>query len=156
MSDEIRGYERALPIALLRAREATMRMFKPHVDAAGLTLPQWRVIRALAEGGAHDAAELAEKCAVLPPSLSRILTVLEKRGLLAREKGAGDGRRLVINLTDQGAALFAEIAPKSEAEYRRLEAAFGAERLAKLLDELDFLRDTAVQSVTDGREENGP
>lgn len=149
MNDEIRSYERALPIALLRAREATMRMFKPHVDAADLTLPQWRVIRALAEGGAHDAADLAEKCAVLPPSLSRILTVLEGRGLLARERGDEDGRRLVIKLTPDGAAMFREIAPKSEAEYQRLEAAFGAERLANLLAELDSLRDTAVHCVTD-------
>ena len=155
MSD-LRGYERSLPIALLRAREATMRMFKPHVDAAGLTLPQWRVIRALAEGGAHDAAELAEKCAVLPPSLSRILAGLEERGLLARDKGDDDGRRLVIKLTEDGAALFREIAPKSEAEYRRLEAAFGAERLAKLLSELNSLRDTAVQSCTPDRENEAP
>ena len=152
MTEELRGYERSLPIALLRAREATMRMFKPHVDAAGITLPQWRVIRALAEGGAHDAAELAEKCAVLPPSLSRILAGLEERGLLARDKGDDDGRRLVINLTADGRALFREIAPKSEAEYRRLEDAFGAERLAKLLSELNSLRDAAVRSCAATRD----
>ena len=52
----LRGFERSLPIALLRAREATMRLFKPHVDAAGLTLPQWRVIRALARAGADARA----------------------------------------------------------------------------------------------------
>lgn len=149
----LRGFERSLPIALLRAREATMRLFKPHVDAAGLTLPQWRVIRALAEGGAHDAAELAEKCAVLPPSLSRILAGLEARGLLARDKGDDDGRRLVINLTPDGEAIFREIAPKSEASYRALEEAFGAERIANLLEELESLRETAVHSITnsDGR-----
>ena len=150
---EIRGYERALPIALLRAREATMRLFKPHVDAAGLTLPQWRVIRALAEGGAHDAAELAEKCAVLPPSLSRMLVHLETRGLVARDRGEGDGRKIVLTLTDEGWALFNETAPRSEAIYRRLESRFGADRMADLLSELDALRETARECAA--REDGG-
>ncbi|HEU0223178.1 MAG TPA: homoprotocatechuate degradation operon regulator HpaR, partial [Paracoccaceae bacterium] len=58
-----RPYDRALPIALLRAREATMRLFKPHITAQALTLPQWRVIRALAEAGQLDATELSDRCA---------------------------------------------------------------------------------------------
>lgn len=135
----LRGIERSLPIALLRAREATMRLFKPYVDAAGLTLPQWRVIRALAERGAHDAAELADRCAVLPPSLSRILATLEARGLIARGREAEDGRRWEITLTTEGAALFAQMEPTSEAVYRNLEDSFGAERLSLLLVELEAL-----------------
>ncbi len=139
----LRGLERALPITLLRAREATMRLFKPHVDAAGLTLPQWRVIRALAEDGVHDAAELAGRCAILPPSLSRILPVLEERGLILRTREAGDGRRAALRLSDAGHALFAQIAPHSEAVYRKLEDAFGANRTAALLAELDALTEVA-------------
>lgn len=142
---DLRGYERALPITLLRAREATMRLFKPYVDQAGLTLPQWRVIRALAEGGAHDAAELAEKCAVLPPSLSRIIAHLQDRGLIQREKGERDARRLSLTLTDEGRTLFDAIAPMSEVVYLELETRFGAERMARLLADLDDLREVASE-----------
>ncbi|MEM7524329.1 MAG: hypothetical protein AAF360_11340 [Pseudomonadota bacterium] len=66
MTEDLRGFERSLPIALLRARESTKRLFKPHVDAASLTLPQWRVIRALAEGdGRRLTLRLTEKGAVI-------------------------------------------------------------------------------------------
>lgn len=139
----LRRFERSLPIALLRAREATMRLFKPEVDAAGFTLPQWRVIRALAEGGAEDTADLAERCAILPPSLSRIIAALEERGMIERARAHEDGRRVTLALTKAGEDAFARISPRSEALYRALEAKFGAERLALVLDELEALRETA-------------
>ena len=43
-------YDQSLTIALLRARDAVTALFREHVAAAGLTLQQWRVIRALAGG----------------------------------------------------------------------------------------------------------
>ena len=39
-------YDQSLTIALLRARDAVTALFREHVAAAGLTLQQWRVIRA--------------------------------------------------------------------------------------------------------------
>ncbi|MGB0927379.1 MAG: homoprotocatechuate degradation operon regulator HpaR [Pikeienuella sp.] len=143
MSENLRGFERSLPISLLRAREATMRLFKPYVDAEGLSLPQWRVIRALAEDGAADATALAEQCAILPPSLSRMIVSLSERGLLDVAREDGDGRRRLIRLTDEGARLFARVSPKSEAIYQKLEADFGEDRLKDLLNALDELRQTA-------------
>lgn len=143
MSENLRGFERSLPISLLRAREATMRLFKPYVDAEGLSLPQWRVIRALAEDGAADATALAEQCAILPPSLSRMIVSLSERGLLDVAREDGDGRRRLICLTDEGARLFARVSPKSEAIYQKLEADFGEDRLKDLLNALDELRQTA-------------
>ena len=122
-----------------------MRLFKPYVDSVGLTMPQWRVIRALAEDGEHDASDLAEQCAVLPPSLSRILASLEERGLLDRNREDTDGRRLSIRLTDKGREVFDGVAPQSERTYQELETAFGKERLEGLLDELSELREVATR-----------
>lgn len=143
MTGDLRGFERSLPIALLRAREATMRLFKPHVDAEGLSLPQWRVIRALAEDGAADASALAEQCAILPPSLSRMIAALADRDLVIVVRESDDGRKRLVRLTDAGADLFARISPKSEAIYRRLEAAYGEARLADLMQSLEDLRHEA-------------
>ncbi|MGB0854931.1 MAG: homoprotocatechuate degradation operon regulator HpaR [Pikeienuella sp.] len=151
MSENLRGFERSLPISLLRAREATMRLFKPYVDAEGLSLPQWRVIRALAEDGAADATALAEQCAILPPSLSRMIVSLSERGLLDVAREDGDGRRRLIRLTDEGARLFARVSPKSEAIYQKLEADFGEDRLKDLLNALDELRQTANELATKQR-----
>ena len=66
----MRGFESSLPIALLRARQATAHKFKPHTDAVGLTQPQWRVIRAVAAGEPMDVATLAKRQGTLGEVLS--------------------------------------------------------------------------------------
>ena len=139
---KLRGYEKSLPIALLRAREATMRRFKPHVDAHGLTIQQWRVIRALADSGPLDSKTLAARCVIMPPSLTRIFRALEARGLI-RAEAAEDARRHVVALTEEGRALHDRMAGASEAIYAGIEAAFGAEKMAALLALLVELREVA-------------
>lgn len=153
---ELRGFESSLPIALLRAREATMRRFKPHVDAHGLTLQQWRVIRALADHGPMDATTLAEKCVILPPSLSRIFRTLEDRGLIAPIKSP-DARRHTVALTDAGRAIHDRMAGRSEAIYREIEETFGRENMDQLLRLLSELRSVAdqLQAREDARRESG-
>ncbi len=61
----------ALPMALLRAREAVMARFRPLLDAHGINEQQWRVIRVLAEHPSLDATDLAQRANILAPSLTR-------------------------------------------------------------------------------------
>lgn len=132
---KIRGFEAALPIALLRARAATAHKFKPHTDALDLSQPQWRVLRALAPGEPLDSRTIARRCALLPPSVSRIVRSLQDRGLIALGE-APDGRTRPLVLTDAGRAIFDQVAVLSEAVYRDIELAFGREALVGLLAEL--------------------
>ncbi|TVP73499.1 MAG: MarR family transcriptional regulator [Rhodobacteraceae bacterium] len=122
-----------------------MRLFKPFIDIHDLTMPQWRVIRALAEADALDAKTLAERCVILPPSLTRIFRSLSQRGLIS-QVACDDGRRHMVRLTSQGRALFQHVVEISEPSYQRLADAFGPDRLDTLLDLLNELRDT-VQSM---------
>lgn len=135
----MRQFDRSLPMALLKAREAVMRKFTPHLREHGLSAQQWRVLRALVESGTLDATEIAERCALLMPSLSRILQNLERRGLIVRVAKRADLRRSLVSLTPQGTALFEMIAPQSEERYRYITEKFGygkLELLYELLDEL--------------------
>ena len=141
----LRKFEKSLPIALLRTREATARLFKPFIDSHDLTMPQWRVLRALAEADALDAKTLADRCVILPPSLTRIFRGLTQRGLI-EQVGCTDARRHMVRLTPAGMALFEEVVQESEPRYRALAAAFGADRLDTLLELLNELRDT-VQTM---------
>lgn len=137
----MRSFDDSLPMALLQAREAVMRLFRPLLAEHGLTEQQWRVLRALAASSRTlEVGEIAETTFLLGPSLSRILTNLERRSLVSRTTVARDQRRSAISLTSRGHGLVAEVAPSSEAIYARLEGAFGGERLASLLDELAELR----------------
>lgn len=142
----MRKFEKSLPIALLRSREATMRLFKPYVDSHDLTMPQWRVLRALAEAECLDAKTLSERCVILPPSLTRIFRSLTQRGLI-RPVECNDARRHMVALTDAGRALFEEVLAEADPDYVRLAAAFGPERLDLLLDLLNDLRETVHQLV---------
>ena len=138
----LRGFESSLPIALLRARAATANKFKRHTDALGLTQPQWRVVRALAPGVPLDVRTLAERCALLQPSVSRLLKSLEDRGLIQTHPGQ-DARRRLLTLTDRGRSVFNRAAVISEAVYRDIEAAYGREELERLVAMLTRLREVA-------------
>ncbi|MBT5443192.1 MAG: homoprotocatechuate degradation operon regulator HpaR [Gammaproteobacteria bacterium] len=126
-------------MALLRAREAVMKKFIPSLRENGLSPQQWRVIRALNEEAGLDITELANRCFLLMPSLSRIIQNLEKRELVSRNQSSLDNRKSVISITGSGKKLFQKIAPKSVERYDLITEKFGygkLELLYELLDEL--------------------
>ncbi|PIB25929.1 homoprotocatechuate degradation operon regulator, HpaR [Amylibacter kogurei] len=140
MSDAgMRSIKQSVPIALLRAREAVMAHFRPLLAARGYTEQQWRVMRVLDEFGSIDASQLADKSALLLPSLTRILQTLEEEGAIARIKDAQDKRRTLISLTDKSRDAIAKAAESTQAAYREIEDQFGAENMNQLLDLLDKL-----------------
>jgi homoprotocatechuate degradation regulator HpaR len=140
----MRAFRRSLPMSLLKAREAVMKKFIPHLREHGLSPQQWRVLRALFD--ARDAGEpevemtaLAEQCYLLMPSLSRIVQHLLKRGLIRRRASAADQRRAMISLSDAGGQLVELMSVQSEARYEHITRVFGygkLELLYELLDEL--------------------
>ena len=132
-------YDDSLTIALLRAREAVTAQFRDHVAAGGLTLPQWRVIRALAGGTELDTTTLARRCVILPPSLTRIIKALEGRGLIEKVP-ARDRRQRVVRLTSNGEAMFTDMWAVSKSKYAAIEAAFGRDEMHELVGTLNRLR----------------
>jgi DNA-binding MarR family transcriptional regulator len=74
----------------------------------GLTLSQLAALSTLDRHGPMAPGTLADHERVQPPSISRILTVLEERGLVVRRPHATDRRQHVIELTGAGRALVAE------------------------------------------------
>ena len=132
-------YDDSLTIALLRARDAVTAQFRDHVGDAGLTLQQWRVIRALAGGVALDTTTLARRCVILAPSLTRIIRHLSDSGLV-EPVSSRDRRQRVIRLTSEGEALFTRIWGVSERKYAAIEEAFGRQELHDLVVRLNRLR----------------
>ncbi|HWL45246.1 MAG TPA: homoprotocatechuate degradation operon regulator HpaR [Ilumatobacter sp.] len=146
----MRPFGESLPMALLRAREAAMRQFRPMLAGHDLTEQQWRVLRALAADEPADAGHIADRTFLLAPSLSRILAHLSDRGLIERRTDAGDQRRSIVALTPAGWRHVAAVAPESEAIYARIEAAFGQARLRALLGELEALAAVDLGEVVAG------
>ena len=138
----LRAFEDSLPMALMRAREAVMRYFRPVLSEHDLTEQQWRVLRALRDAeGPMSVGELAERTFLLGPSLSRMLASMDERGLLERAT-ASDARRAEISISTRGLELISQIAPSSERAYGQIDA---------LLDpgELDVLYGLLAKLSTD-------
>lgn len=139
----LRDFSLSLPMALLQAREATMRLFRPMLSEYDLTEQQWRVLRALsASPHSLEVAAVVDATFLLAPSLSRIFKDLEARNLINRSVLPSDQRRAQIELSDDGHALVAAVAPRSEAIYQAIETAYGASQLGEMIAQLDGLRDT--------------
>src|SRR3954454_24618372 len=75
----MREFSAALPMALLRAREAAMRRFRASMRRHGLCEQQWRLLRAHASVDTIEVPEQPHVAFLLGPSLSRILRDLEAR-----------------------------------------------------------------------------
>lgn len=137
--------ERSIPIAMLRAREALMAPIRHILSEAGVTEQQWRVLRVLQERGTMDPKDLAQAACLLNPSLTRIMQLLESKGLIARRGHPTDRRRMLVDVTSEGEALIARVAPQSREVFDRLEALWGRERMDALLDLLNGLSELDLE-----------
>jgi homoprotocatechuate degradation regulator HpaR len=147
MKDSFKAYatRRSLPMALLRARETLMEVFRPLLAQYDVTEQQWRVLRVVAEAGRLDATEVAVRASILAPSLTRIIKNLEQRKWIKRCKDAGDGRRVILELTPAGRAFIERVFPEISAVHIRLEEAIGTSELKKLLDMLETVNDLTLR-----------
>ena len=122
----------SINIGLIQAREALMTQFRPILNQANITDQQWRIIRLLAENGTLDFQDLANKACILRPSLTGILTRLEKAGMAVRLKPSNDQRRVFLKLTQEGEKLYQSIGEKVDERYDATANVFTKEKLEKL------------------------
>jgi len=130
----------SLTLSLLQAREAAMAFFRPLLNQHDLTEQQWRVIRILKQQGELENYQLAELACILKPSMTGVLGRLERDGLVRRQKAVQDQRRVFVSLTEGGEACFASMKEGMEANYQKIQAQFGEEKLQQLMALLNDLK----------------
>lgn len=139
-----------LPKMLLHAREVLMVEFRPVLKEAGISEPQWRVLRALTEYEQIDAVNLARKAQVLAPSLTRMLRLLEEMQLIVRRVDNVDMRRQNIWLSESGRELVYFLGKKIESIYVDLERYLGSELIENAYHSVSKLI-TAVEQYQEAR-----
>lgn len=130
---------RNLPGLLLQAREAIMGHFRPGLRGQGLTDQQWRVLRCLSAQGELDTGSIAAATQLLGPSLTGVLTRMERNGLITRRRDAADARRTVVQATNVGREQVQELSAAIEAHYAAIEVTLGKNQLMQLYALLDAL-----------------
>ena len=141
MSETTPFIHRNLPRLLLEAREAVMQHTRPSLREHGLSDQQWRVLRVLGEHAGDPAGvetgRVAREALLLGPSLTGVLTRMERDGLIGRARCPLDARRTVVRATQAGLKLVATLSETIESHYQWMEAQLGKERLAQLYGLLD-------------------
>lgn len=110
-----------------RLRVAIMRLsrrLRQQRSDQTLSLSQIAALGTLERHGPLTPRELADHEKVQPPSMTRILAVLEERGLVSRAPHPTDGRQVLVAVTDEAVRMLKED--------RRRRTAWLAQRLAEL------------------------
>jgi DNA-binding MarR family transcriptional regulator len=97
--------DRQLCFALYGAANRVTRLYRPLLEALGLTYPQYLAMLVLWEASPRTVGALGEALDLESSTLTPLLKRLETQGLVARTRDPEDERRVVITLTPAGDAL---------------------------------------------------
>lgn len=151
---------RNLPRLLLQAREAVMTHTRPSLREHGLSDQQWRVLRVLGEHANSKASaegvetgRVAREAFLLGPSLTGVLTRMERDGLIERSRCPQDARRTVVRATPLGLSKVAKLSEAIEAHYAWMESKLGKQKLAQLYQLLDAVIQLEMSQMDEAVEE---
>jgi DNA-binding MarR family transcriptional regulator len=120
--------EQDLPPRLVDTLSVALRMISRPLQETlereeGVSLDQWRTLRALSASEGRTMGELSERLQIPAASVTRIVDGLVDRALVFRHGSAIDRRRIEVLLSAAGGALLArleDIALAHEAQYRAM------------------------------------
>lgn len=107
--------------------------------AWGITPAYWRALRVLNRHGTMRLSELSDHLQIAPRTATEVVDALQARDLVRRRADPGDRRATLVEVTEHGTGVLAEIRATRGTEagrvFGRLSAADRAE-LARILGEL--------------------
>jgi DNA-binding MarR family transcriptional regulator len=92
-----------------------LRVERQAEGVVSLSDTQLAALAVLETHGAMTPGELAEHEKVQPPSMTRVIAVLEERRLVMRAPHQTDGRQVVLTVTGEGRALVTQARQRKDA-----------------------------------------
>jgi len=132
-----------LCFALYSASLAMTKLYKPLLDAIGLTYPQYLVMLVLWEQDSPTVSELGERLSLDSGTLTPLLKRMEAAGLVQRQRDPQDERRVRIALTSTGQALRAQAEPIPACILARSHLALN--EVQALTHQIQTLRDSLIR-----------
>jgi DNA-binding MarR family transcriptional regulator len=98
-------------LALYRTTDQLQRRFSKLVEAHGISLQQYNVLRILRGAGTQGTPtlEIADRMIQQTPGITRLLDKLDKKRLVRRERCPEDRRQVLCSITRDGLELLAEL-----------------------------------------------
>ena len=103
--DPDRGIGRLLSRVKMGLQEALDRELAPF----DITSAQYVILVNLAHGEADSASELCKGVSYDPGAMTRMLDRLERKGLIRRVRCGDDRRKVILQLTDEGKAVYPKL-----------------------------------------------
>ncbi|ALK08588.1 MarR family winged helix-turn-helix transcriptional regulator [Blastochloris viridis] len=77
----------------------------------GIAIPEWRVIATIGQFGTLTAKQIGAHSHMHKTKVSRAVATLERRNLIIRRSNKADLREAFLSLTEDGLAIYRDIAP---------------------------------------------
>lgn len=133
--------ERFLPYRLsVLTNRISGRIARLYAQHFSLTIPEWRIMAVLGRFGAMSSNEIVERTAMDKVRVSRAVALLAGKGRLLRRIDPADRRRVVLDLSPKGRAVYAEIVPLALGVEARLLAPLTADErmlVERVIDRLE-------------------
>lgn len=143
--DQVLKLDNQLCFALYSASLAMSKVYKPHLDALGLTYPQYLVMLVLWEQDGLTVSEIGERLYLDSGTLTPLLKRLESSGHVSRLRDVADERRVLIQLTAAGRRLKAKAVPVPACMLEAAQCSLA--ELGQLTREVRALRERLAQAL---------
>lgn len=131
---------------LARVAKVVSRAFDDALAAAGGSLPVWLVLLNLKINPRASQRELADAVGVREATLTHHLNAMEKDGLLTRRRDPGNRRIHIVELSDDGHALFLRLRDAAVSFDSQLRQGLSQTELDTLASLLSRLADNVGQA----------
>lgn len=115
-----------------KAARQISRFYDAHLQPAGLRSTQFLTLLELNEVACATMLELADRLDIEPTAIGKMTATLEKDGLVSIRRSPTDGRSRIVQLTDEGRAVFERATPLWREAQRRFEDLVDTDKLAVL------------------------
>jgi MarR family transcriptional regulator, organic hydroperoxide resistance regulator len=134
-----------LCFALYSTEIAVHRLFKPLLDARGITYPQYLVLCVLWERDGRTISAISDRLFLEASTITPLVQRLERAGLVARDRSPEDERQVFVRVTKKGLALASEMNCLAGALQAR--SGMSAAQILSLNEKLKSFRDTLADGV---------
>jgi len=136
------------PGRLLRRIDKLMTMHvESRFQAHELSFMQWVALKVVRDGAAGNAGELARELAITTGATTRMIDVLEARGLIERDRCMADRRVVRVAVTDAGRAAIAALQPAVVEAWNEVLADFEQDDVDRMVADLMRLLAAAERVV---------
>ncbi|OBZ94785.1 MarR family transcriptional regulator [Pararhizobium polonicum] len=129
--------ERSLNDHLSHLLAQANRHLSRQLTAEGVSLDQWRLMKALSEAGGMTMGKLAEELALNHPTLTKLVDRMVQDALVYRVPDPNDRRKVRMFLSDKGSALLASQNKRVQDHEMKVEDNYGNEDAQRLKDMLE-------------------